>query len=240
MLLPLSSNLFNGLYYLQSRYYDPQIGRFVNADILITARVNIINLFAYCYNQPILYIDDMGYDAYMIFNTEYAKGMGHAALLVENYNSWYYFSVSDKKQDSSMIIDFCYLVKFKNSKTLSALNNDLRSAHSKSLIRYNYKYNGIIYFPGYFSKSFYYFYEYIFSKPKYNLLFNNCLQVASRALSKGTPTGPFANTYRKSIKSLQNIIIPNVAYNKLLAMNASIIAGTIIKVGYCLWRISVK
>ena len=46
------------LYYLNSRYYDPQIGRFINADdisVLLSAKdeFNGLNLYAYCFNNPI-------------------------------------------------------------------------------------------------------------------------------------------------------------------------------------------
>jgi RHS repeat-associated protein len=55
-----------GLYYLQSRYYDPAIGRFINADSLVSTGQGILgnNMFAYCLNNPILFIDDSGYLAY--------------------------------------------------------------------------------------------------------------------------------------------------------------------------------
>lgn len=44
-----------GLYYLNSRYYDPQTGRFLNADFQIGANQDITsyNLFAYCGNSPV-------------------------------------------------------------------------------------------------------------------------------------------------------------------------------------------
>ena len=43
-----------GLYYLQSRYYDPATGRFINADGLVSAGQGIrsCNMFAYCENAP--------------------------------------------------------------------------------------------------------------------------------------------------------------------------------------------
>lgn len=43
-----------GLYYLNSRYYNPAWGRFLNADIYLNANGDIIgyNLFAYCGNNP--------------------------------------------------------------------------------------------------------------------------------------------------------------------------------------------
>ena len=43
------------LYYLQSRYYDPEMGRFVNADGLASTGQGVLgnNAFAYCGNNPI-------------------------------------------------------------------------------------------------------------------------------------------------------------------------------------------
>ena len=44
-----------GMYYLQSRYYNPQVGRFINVDNKISdVGGNILgyNLFAYCFNNP--------------------------------------------------------------------------------------------------------------------------------------------------------------------------------------------
>ena len=50
-----------GLYYLQSRYYNPAWGRFINADSLIDNRgVHTQNVFAYCGNNPISNVDDDG------------------------------------------------------------------------------------------------------------------------------------------------------------------------------------
>ena len=50
------------LYYLQSRYYDPEIGRFINADAFASTGQGILgaNMFAYCGNNPILYVDGSG------------------------------------------------------------------------------------------------------------------------------------------------------------------------------------
>ena len=51
-----------GLYYLQSRYYDPEVGRFINADGILGANGSILayNLFAYCGNNPIRRSDPNG------------------------------------------------------------------------------------------------------------------------------------------------------------------------------------
>lgn len=54
-----------GLYYLNARYYDPEIGRFINADnisILSDVKdiINGLNLFAYCLNNPVNTTDETG------------------------------------------------------------------------------------------------------------------------------------------------------------------------------------
>ena len=51
-----------GLYYLQSRYYNPEIGRFINADALVATGQGLLgnNMFAYCNNNPINYVDADG------------------------------------------------------------------------------------------------------------------------------------------------------------------------------------
>ena len=44
------------MYYLQSRYYDPEIGRFINGDdtnSVVSAEFQLINLYAYCNNAPV-------------------------------------------------------------------------------------------------------------------------------------------------------------------------------------------
>ncbi|MGN1043673.1 MAG: RHS repeat-associated core domain-containing protein [Acutalibacteraceae bacterium] len=46
-----------GLYYLNARYYDPEVGRFISADETLDGGYN---LFAYCYNNPIRLIDSTG------------------------------------------------------------------------------------------------------------------------------------------------------------------------------------
>ena len=51
-----------GFYYLNSRYYDPSVGRFINADALISTGQGILgyNMFAYCGNNPVMRLDPYG------------------------------------------------------------------------------------------------------------------------------------------------------------------------------------
>ena len=52
-----------GFYYLQSRYYDPAVRRFINADspeMALEAGITDKNLYAYCDNNPIMRSDEDG------------------------------------------------------------------------------------------------------------------------------------------------------------------------------------
>ena len=51
-----------GFYYLQSRYYDPEVKRFINADGLISTGTGVMgyNMFAYCDNNPVNCSDPTG------------------------------------------------------------------------------------------------------------------------------------------------------------------------------------
>ena len=52
------------LYYLQTRYYDPTVCRFISPDhpnYLDYESINGLNLYAYCLNNPVMYADPTGH-----------------------------------------------------------------------------------------------------------------------------------------------------------------------------------
>ena len=53
-----------GFYYLNARYYDPQIKRFISPDTFdnlgANGDLNSYNLYAYCSNNPVMYVDPTG------------------------------------------------------------------------------------------------------------------------------------------------------------------------------------
>ncbi len=69
-----------GLYYLNSRYYDPKTGRFINADGLINQGFPFgNNLFVYCGNNPVKKDDPSGYSDRNAFCTY--EDVRHGGLL---------------------------------------------------------------------------------------------------------------------------------------------------------------
>ncbi len=52
-----------GLYFLKTRYYDPEVGRFISIDdlsYLDPESINGLNLYAYCANNPVMNVDQNG------------------------------------------------------------------------------------------------------------------------------------------------------------------------------------
>ena len=67
-----------GFYYLQSRYYDPNTCRFINADSYASTGQGLIgyNMFAYCNNDPVDCMDEKGFAARNMFTTMVNDGGG--------------------------------------------------------------------------------------------------------------------------------------------------------------------
>ena len=89
-----------GLYYLQSRYYDPETGRFLNADDVdylgATKTLLSYNAFAYCENDVVNMVDPSGnigvtitvgstVTIYVILKTAVAFISGIFAIVIANY-----------------------------------------------------------------------------------------------------------------------------------------------------------
>ena len=52
----------SGFYYLQTRFYDSETGRFINADGYVSTGTGLLgyNMYAYCNNNPVMYFDPTG------------------------------------------------------------------------------------------------------------------------------------------------------------------------------------
>ncbi|MGM9602100.1 MAG: RHS repeat-associated core domain-containing protein, partial [Faecousia sp.] len=104
-----------GFYYLQSRYYDPTICRFINADAFASTGQGVLgyNMFAYCINCPIRYVDNDGDEPGDLFNSiddaaedaaiyiggySFAEGVEYSASIYEVKTEHELFSITFTKK----------------------------------------------------------------------------------------------------------------------------------------------
>lgn len=138
----------SGLYYLQSRYYDPTTGRFVNADVYtdtLSGTTLSANMFAYCENNSINAVDYTGTDAWWINDSKNVIGFGHTSLLIQERKGewWYFFWGIDRIQ--LIYIGTC---------TLNSLNKFLTTHYdSKGKPLYEGSYDGCVRLYGDFKES---------------------------------------------------------------------------------------
>ena len=75
-----------GFYYLQSRYYDPNTCRFINADSYASTGQGLMgyNMFAYCNNNSVNSADPAGYAAWGTNLVSICDGSGHRVFSTED------------------------------------------------------------------------------------------------------------------------------------------------------------
>ena len=71
-----------GLYYLNSRYYDSNTGRFINVDSFISTGQGLIafNMYAYCLNNSVMRIDVGGYVSKKHMSDDFMDDYGISAM----------------------------------------------------------------------------------------------------------------------------------------------------------------
>lgn len=88
-----------GMYYLNSRYYNPETGRFISSDGLIGIDGEILstNMYAYCQNDPVNSVDPFGFWVASILGfTFQASGINSLSLSI-----WWVF---DGKGNQGLLI----------------------------------------------------------------------------------------------------------------------------------------
>lgn len=86
------------LYYLQTRYYDSTTGRFINADgvgyLGENKDINSYNIYAYCSNNPIMFVDPTGHGIILtllgafVLGGVISGGIDAGMQLYENGGDW--------------------------------------------------------------------------------------------------------------------------------------------------------
>ncbi len=203
-----------GLYYLNARYYDPELGRLINADEILESG---LNTFIYCKNDPIACVDYTGEDYVLLLSS--FLGVGHGGhLLQDAEGNWHHHhwgahggrGLKSKGNGNQLIgmPDFNITDDMKlpenRDKLLDTINKyvqkegEFTDSNGKTLNQiYKKGYVDCLYISGDSSAS----YDYINNSLKgilYNLFFNNCMQVTLSIISKGE----ISNAYSQKINRL--------------------------------------
>ena len=102
-----------GLYYVSSRYYNPEIGRWINADGYISTGNGVLekNMYAYCQNNPVNMFDPSGEIA---ITTLILIGSIVAGVAVSSYTAYTSHKYTGKVDWNNTILSglstfaFCY------------------------------------------------------------------------------------------------------------------------------------
>lgn len=92
-----------GLYYLNSRYYNPEWSRFINSDILLGANQDILsyNLYAYVSNNPVMNVDTFGFGFFGNLYNKAKKWISDGLDKLDDFISSYVSTGSSTKKTTS-------------------------------------------------------------------------------------------------------------------------------------------
>jgi len=104
----------SGFYYLNSRYYDPVVGRFINADGQLNTSLGVLgcNMYAYCLNNPVNMIDFSGNKPGDLFDTYEDAAIDFGKYINEK-------SISENREYAS------YIYEVKVDATITFINPGL-------------------------------------------------------------------------------------------------------------------
>ena len=207
------------MYYLQSRYYSPAMGRFLIADALVSTGQGILgnNMFAYCANNPVIYCDSHGTDAILVFDED---SPGHVGALIQDENgTWYHFywGTADDWTRIACAFGFdvpavTWCVEYDGDLNLNSINEAKQ---------FSGEYEDMLLLQGDFSSV---FTEIEQCDKKYNLYSRNCSQMTFTILSHAE------TEYKAALEKASHKLLPRNGF--ALLKKASQEIGYTLETGY--------
>ena len=123
-------NIETKWYYLNSRFYNPKLGRFVTMDEVeyLGASGSLLsyNLYSYCEGNPICYSDESGNDAIYVVDFKALPVVGHAILYYQYDGKWYKTEFTGFNFDKKT-------AKIYNSEVSTSIESELNKSKRNSI-----------------------------------------------------------------------------------------------------------
>ena len=228
------------LYYLQSRYYDADVGRFINSDnieiIFSKSTPFSFNMFTYCLNNAVNCEDADGMDAIWLQANDEIAGLGHTGLFFQYKKKWYYwywgadfesgaaicgylFSLALALLKRRSLIEVLFRVaittvlayaQLKQLDNSPTLDKESVTEQAKKESIVKMEFNDCFYIEGNFEKAYKYF-NLLCRTRNYNLLLRNCMQTTCMGLLLGRFSRSNIKNHLR-VTAAKNMIVPNFAY----------------------------
>ena len=188
------------LYYLQTRYYDPEIGQFISPDTqnyLDPQTIGGLTLSAYCFNNPVMGFDPTGHDAIVLVE-DGLPILKHIVVYVQDEEGKWYRTDYNNFSEVSFV-------------EVSDVEADMKREYAGKKYestRIKGNYHDSVKKAEYYEKN---------EFGSYNLLFNSCQTYALTILREGTAQRAAVNKYIQGPRA-GITAIPSVFYMNLNAI----------------------
>ncbi len=122
----------NGLYYMRARYYNVEIKRFINQDVLIGVleRVSSLNRYAYVEGNPVSYLDPFGLAIQVLQNILDAAGvivsfLSLVAIFAPVVASSFFIAFNIFYASVNFVLNSVQLIRYQNGERADELVYDL-------------------------------------------------------------------------------------------------------------------
>lgn len=124
-----------GLYYLNARFYDPAVGRFLNPDSYRGEPVDpqTLHLYAYCANNPINLVDPTGYAAETVVDVVFL-GLSYAEFIAAPSAATFGFFIWDGVATVVPFVPGSYLAKGASAMKKAGIIDNLASHGFRNLV----------------------------------------------------------------------------------------------------------
>ena len=218
-----------GLYYLQTRYYDPEIGRFVAIDdaaYLAPDTIGGLNLYSYCNNNPVMCVDPWGTAAETVWNTAVlVTRFDSQGLWVVGHTELYFYNSQTKEWLRTEFVNQTNKGSLREIMNSAAIENGSNPPPIYANAEYSSIGQNYVVLEGDFAASVSEAQEYVSGKKnigEYDFFFHNCSHYTDMILATAEIEGTFTNLVAKWSPPISVPVLREVALSVARAIDLAL------------------